>query len=91
MSVGIGGATANDLDREQAEIDRLYEWVKTLPFLERLAYKGWLHYAQGGVNSARREIKYGWQRKSMDRYHTKRGRENAAIDQYKISKPPVRL
>ena len=62
----------DELDQEQQEIARLRAWVKTLDRVAvRRVFREWLAFAQSGLNEARREMRHGARRRSLDEDRTK--------------------
>lgn len=64
------------LDREQEAIDKLRTWAASLSFLDRMAYNGWLNFAQDGLRKARREMRT----QSLAKRHQKYREEQDKLD-----------
>lgn len=77
------------LDREQAKINEIKRWARTLPWGRvRHYYLTWLRwYYQPDLRSARFELRWQFERRSMDRYHRQQERRQLAIANFKGNIP----
>lgn len=79
------------LDAEQSQIDAIRSWAKEVPERSvRLAYYGWLDFAQHGLDEARREMKTQSIRTAQERYRAECSEESRAASERlaSVPKPP---
>ena len=70
------------LDQWQAKIDELRVWTKTLGWLDRRAYSGWLDYYQGQLDSAWSELRTHKEKDHMDDYDRRQQAELEAMKEF---------
>lgn len=71
VNVDYGTITAKDLDKEQQEIFRLFDWSKTVKDDEiKSCYEAWLGYYDYQLEGAYKELPKVKQRRAWERTHT---------------------
>jgi uncharacterized protein (DUF2342 family) len=91
VSMWISPQTKESLDKEQAEINRIREWLATTemhPYV-RSEYNGWLSdYFQHGLNEAYQELKTGAHKRDMDAYTRARDEHERKLNNL-LGKNPI--
>ena len=83
------------LEAWQTKIDDLRQWTKSLGWLDRRAYNGWLDFYQNNLNSAWSELRTQKEKKHMAKYQLNRLKEEERkrkfLDNGKFPEPPEEL
>ena len=66
----------------QTKIDDLRQWAKSLGWLDRRAYNGWLDFYQNNLNSAWSELRTQKEKKHMDKYKNNLLKEEEAKQKF---------
>jgi hypothetical protein len=81
------------LDSWQSKIDELRKWTKSLGWLDRRAYNGWLNFFQKELDSAWSELRTKKETRKMDDYKRRSLKQDAAkrrfAENHFLPEPPV--